>query len=135
MLRSFLLKIFLFFRKKTRLRHIFHLGSKMEQQAQTFYEQFAGQTRNDAVKELCLKLADEENKHMELMEGKLSRWKSLPLSHKILVTLDADNKLGNLFLTPPHHNAAVEEFFKYIFTLPDRFKTKVCAAHDYQYIL
>jgi hypothetical protein len=72
---------------------------------------------------------------MELMEGKLSRRKSLPLSHKILVTLDADNKLGKSVFDAPHHNAAVEEFFKYIFTLPDRLKTKGCASHDYQYIL
>lgn len=85
----------------------------MEKQAEAFYRQFAKKVHNDVIKNLCLKLAEEENDHLKLIEDKLSRWRSLPLSQKILLALDGDAKLRKLFLSPPNQNATTEEFIEY----------------------
>ena len=113
MVKSLLLKILSAFGIRPRLRHVLQLGYIMEQQAIRFYEHFAEQTGNDTVKKLCAEILDEENRHLQLIEDKLSRWKSLPASQKDLTVLDADAKLRNLFLSPPGHNAPAEEFAAY----------------------
>lgn len=100
-------------RKKARIRHVLHLGKKMEKQAESFYRKLAKQTRSDVVKKLCLKLADEERDHLKLIEDKLSRWRPLPISQKILSILDTDASFRELFLNPPNKNASTDEFVEY----------------------
>ena len=113
MLRSFFLKNFLPARNNLRLRLVHYLGGKMEQQAQTFYRDFAEQTNREAIKKLCYEIADEESAHRILIENKLSRWKSFPVIQMELDVLDTDKKLRNLFLFPPDQNAAIEKFMEY----------------------
>ncbi|MEW6671790.1 MAG: ferritin family protein [Thermodesulfobacteriota bacterium] len=99
--------------RQMRLRHVFHLGIKIEQQAETFYKRFAKLAKDVDVQRLCLKLAHEENQHARLIENKLSRWKSLPFNPTELEILDKDGKLQKLFTEMPPKNAAIDEFVSY----------------------
>ena len=72
MLKSFFHKIRATLPIKTRLRIVFHLGTIMEQQAETFYRRFAVDTTHARIKALCQKLADEEKEHLRLIQYKLS---------------------------------------------------------------
>ena len=64
--RSFFSRIFSASKKEIRLRHILQLGCLMEQQAETYYRRFAEQAQDTDVRELCLKLANEETQHYSL---------------------------------------------------------------------
>ena len=112
-MRSLSLNKFLSSRKGIRLRHVFHLGSLMEQQAGAFYRRFAKKTQDDNVKELCLQLADEEVQHLHLIDHQLSRWKSLPMSKSDFEAMDADGKLRKMFLSPPSSNSTNKEVIEY----------------------
>jgi len=85
----------------------------MEQQAEAFYRLFAEQAHNADVRELCLRLADDEIRHFRLIENILSGWEPLPVTQSDLEAMDADGKLRNLFLSPPSPNAAKEEIIEY----------------------
>jgi len=112
-MRSLFSKEFLFSRKGIRLRHVFYIGSLMEQQAEAFYKRFAKQAQGNDVKELCLQLANEEVQHFKLIDYQLSRWKSLPISKGDLEAMDADGKLCKIFLSPPDLDSTTKEIFEY----------------------
>ncbi|MGD8776943.1 MAG: ferritin family protein [Syntrophobacterales bacterium] len=113
MLRSLISKIFPSFKKRIRLRHILHLGSVMEKQAEAFYRQFAKEAQDEDVRKLCLELANEERKHFGFIQDILSRWKSLPVNKGDLKAMDADGRLRRLFLSPPNPDRTKKEFIKY----------------------
>ncbi len=101
------------FRRRVTLRGVLHLGRKMEQQAVWWYEQYATQTESEQIKALCLKLADEERTHVNLIETRLGRWKTARVSRRELERLDADGTLRNLFLSPPGPEAPTESFVSF----------------------
>lgn len=113
MLESLIYRIFPFFRKKIRLRHILHLGSLMEKQAEQFYRQFAHQAKDMDVQELCLELAHQERKHLGLIQDILSKWKPLPINKRDLKAMDADGRLRRLFLSPPDPDGTMKDFIEY----------------------
>ena len=90
MLRFLFSLIFPSSRKETRLRHLLHLGSVMEGQAEVFYRRFAEQAQDAEVSELYETLADEETNHFKLIQDILSNWKPLPIKSSDLEALDAD---------------------------------------------
>ena len=106
-------KKFLSSRKGIRLRHVFHLGSIMERQAEAFYRRFATQIQNNDVRELCLQLADEEVQHFNMINNQLSRWKSLPMNKSDLEVMDANGKLRGMFLSPPSVDSTDEGIIEY----------------------
>lgn len=112
-MRSFFSKKFLSSRKGIRLRHVFYLGSLMEQQAEAFYRRFAEQTQDNDLKVLYLQLADEEVKHFKLIDYQLSKWKSLPIKKEDLEIMDADSKLRKMFLSPSSTNATKKDIIEY----------------------
>ena len=113
MVNSFLSQIFPFIRKKVRLRHILHLGSMMERQAETCYRRFAEHSQNDATRNLYLQLANEEVKHFELISEQLSSWKPLPVAESDLEAMDAKGEMRNMFSSPPNPDAKEEEIVNY----------------------
>lgn len=113
MLRSLFSRIFPSSRKETRLRHLLHLGSVMERQAEVFYRRFAEQAQDDEVNELCQILADEETNHFKLIRDILTNWKPLPVKSSDLEALDADGRLRSMFSTPLSQDASKEEIIGY----------------------
>ena len=113
MLESLIYRIFPFLRKKIRLRHILHLGSLMERQAEQFYRQFAHQAQDMDVRELCLELANQEKKHFGFIQDILSKWKPLPINMRDLKAMDADGRLRGLFLSPPDPDGTKKDFMEY----------------------
>jgi rubrerythrin len=111
--KAFLPKIRPALRRKSRLRIVFHLGTIMEQQAETFYRSFAVDTSHNQIRALCQKLADEEKEHLRLIQNKLSRWKSLQINQDDLKKHNVDSGLSRLFLSPPSRCATVEKFIEY----------------------
>jgi rubrerythrin len=85
----------------------------VERQAAAFYRRFAEHAKDADVKELCLKLADDEIGHLNFIENILSGWKSLPVDQADLEAMDADRKLRSLFLSPPDSNAIQSEIVAY----------------------
>jgi rubrerythrin len=112
-MRSLFSKKFLSSRKGIRLRHVLYLGSLMERQAEAFYRRFAKQAKDDDLKELYLKLADEEVQHFKLIDYQLSRWKSLPINKGDLEAMDANGKLRKMFLTPLDSKAEKNDIIEY----------------------
>jgi len=100
MLRSLFSRIFPSSRREARLRHLLHLGSVMERQAEAFYRRFAVQAQDAEVSELCQELADEETNHFKLIRDILSNWKLLPIKSSDLEALDADGRLRSMFSAP-----------------------------------
>ncbi len=100
-------------RKKTRLRHVLHLGSLMERHPEAFYRRFAEKVPNADVIELCLRLADDELRHFRLIGNILSGWGSLPVTQADLEAMDANGKLRSMFLSPPSPSATKEEIIEY----------------------
>jgi rubrerythrin len=85
----------------------------MERQAEAFYRRFAEQVQNSDVRDLCRELADDENRHLRLIENMLSRWEPLPVTRGDLRAMDANGKLRRLFLSPPSSNASKGEIVEY----------------------
>jgi len=112
-MRSLFSKKFLSSRKGIRLRHVFYIGSLMEQQAEAFYKRFAKQVQGNDVRKLCLQLANEEVQHFKLIDYQLSRWKSLPISKGDLEAMDAYGKLRKMFLSPPDLDSPTTEILEY----------------------
>ena len=113
MLRLMFSRISSPFRRKVRLRHVLHLVSLMERQAEAFYRSFAREARDADVRELCIKLADEENRHFRMIEAVLSKWPPKPPNRKDLEAIDVDGKLRTLFLSPPSSDVTKTEIIEY----------------------
>ena len=113
MLRSLFSRTFPSSQKKIRLRHVLHLGSLMERQAEAFYRRFAKHAQNDDIKKLYLQLADEETQHFKLIDEQLSQWKSLPIGKKELEAMDADGKLRKVFSSPPSSDTTKKDIIEY----------------------
>ena len=113
MLRSLVSKIFPSSQRRIRLRHILHLGSLMEKQAEAFYRQFAQQVEDADVRELCLELANEEKDHFGFIQDILSKWKPLPVNKDNLKAMDADGRLRRLFLSAPNPEGTKKDFIEY----------------------
>lgn len=101
------------FLRKVSLRHVLHLGSLMERQAEAFYRSFAREARDADVRELCIKLADEETRHFRMIEAVLSKWTSKPPNRKDLEAIDVDGKLRTLSLSPPSSDVTKTEIIEY----------------------
>ncbi|MGD8695182.1 MAG: ferritin family protein, partial [Syntrophobacterales bacterium] len=99
--------------RKIRLRHILHLGSLMEKQAEAFYRQFAQQAKDADVRELCLELANEEKNHFGFIQNILSKWQPLPVNKHDLKAMDADGRLRRLFLSTPNPEGTKKDFIEY----------------------
>jgi len=112
-MRTLFSKKFVFSRKGIRLRHVFFIGTIMERQAEAFYRCFAEKAQDDDMRKLYRELAEEEVQHFKLINGQLSRWKSLPINKKDLEAMDADGKLRQMFLSPPDTNATKKEIIEY----------------------
>ena len=112
-MRTLFSKKFVFSRKGIRLRHVFYIGTIMERQAEAFYRRFAEKAQDDDMRELYRELAEEEVQHFKLINGQLSRWKSLPIDKRDLEAMDADGKLRQMFLSPPDTNATRKEIIDY----------------------
>jgi len=112
-MRTLFSKKFVFSRKGIRLRHVFFIGTIMERQAEAFYRRFAEKAQDDDMRELYRELAEEEVQHYQLINGQLSRWKSLPIDKRDLEAMDADGKLRQMFLSPPDTNATRKEIIDY----------------------
>lgn len=113
MLRSLFSRIFPSSQKKIKLRHVLHLGSMMERQAEAFYRRFAEHAQHDDVRDLYLQLADEEIQHFKLIDDQLSQWKSLPIGKKDFEAMDAGGKLRKVFSAPPSSNATKKDIVEY----------------------
>lgn len=113
MLRSLISRIFPSSQRRIRLRHILHLGSIMEKQAEDFYRQFARQTEDTDVRELCLELANEEKNHFGFIQDILSKWQPLPVKKDNLKAMDADGRLRSLFLSAPNPEGTKKDLIEY----------------------
>jgi len=113
MLRLMFSRISSPFRRKVRLRHVLHLGSLMERQVEAFYRSFAREAQDAEVKELCIKLADEETRHFRMIGAVLSKWTPKPPNRKDLEAIDVDGKLRTLFLSPPSSDVTKTEIVEY----------------------
>ena len=111
--RSFFSRIFSASKKEIRLRHILQLGCLMEQQTETYYRRFAEQAQDTDVRELCLKLANEETQHYSLIDNILSRWETLPMTEEHLEAMDAAGRLRRVFLSPPDSDATKKQIIEY----------------------
>jgi rubrerythrin len=85
----------------------------MEKQAEQFYMQFAHQANDMDVRELCLELANQERKHLGLIQDILSKWRPLPINKRDLKAMDADGRLRRLFLSPPDPDGIMKDFIEY----------------------
>ena len=112
-MRTLFSKQFLSSRKGIRLRHVFYIGALMERQAEAFYRRFAKKVQDDDMRNLYFQLAKEEVRHFKLLDGQLSRWKSLPIDKRDLEAMDADGKLRKMFSSPPDTNATKKEIIDY----------------------
>lgn len=99
--------------KEIHLRHVLALGKIMEQNAERFYNDFAEQTQNTDVREICIELAKEETRHLKLIENITGKWKDLPISDKDLVNMDAEGKLKKIFSSPPSPSTTAREVVSY----------------------
>lgn len=113
MLGSFFSRLFPASRRKVHLRHILYLGSLIERQAEAFYREMANKAPHEEVKELCLKLAADEKRHFQLIDGILSRWKSLSLTPDDLKALEAKEKMQRIFQSRLDSNAGNKEIIEY----------------------
>jgi len=85
----------------------------MEKQAEAFYRQFAQQTQDVDVRELCLEVANEEKTHFGFIQNILSKWKPLPVNKDNLKAMDADGRLRKLFLSVPNPEGMKRDFIEY----------------------
>lgn len=98
---------------QTRLRHVFYLGIKMEEQSEIFYKNFEETADDPDTKQLCSELAEEETQHQRVLEGILSHWQQIPVTDKDLKAIDADGRLSKLFTDPPATDTSTSELLKY----------------------
>lgn len=80
------------FRKEPapRLRHLLQVGAKVEAYGITFYRGLAENTGNDAVRELCLILAGEEQRHKAWIDEVLEQWGHLEMDRETGLALEKE---------------------------------------------
>jgi rubrerythrin len=100
-------------KKGTRLRHVLYLGSLVEKQAEAFYRNLAQQAYSEDVKELYVRMAEEEKNHFSFINDILSGWIPLPAEKGDLEAMDAGSRLRNLFSSYPSPDATEEEVTEY----------------------
>ena len=113
MVRLLFYRVFSPLRRKVRLRHVLHLGSVMERHVEAFYRRFAREAQDADVRQLCLKLADEEILHFRMIQELLSKWKPQPPNRSDLEAMDVDRKLRYLLFSPPSPAATSTEIIEY----------------------
>jgi rubrerythrin len=112
-MKTFFSKKNIFSHRGIRLRHIFYIGTILERQAEAFYRRFAEQSQDNEMRDLYIQLAEEEVRHFKLLDGQLSRWRSLPIDNLDIETVDADGILRQIFLSQPNKNATKKEIIDY----------------------
>ncbi len=100
-------------KKEIRLRHVLYLGTLVERQAEAYYRHLAQQAYSEDVKELYIRLAEEEANHFSFINNILSGWIPLPAEKGDLEAMDAGSRLSNLFSSHPSPDATAEEVTEY----------------------
>lgn len=106
---------FTFFKKRKRLhlRYVLQVAILIEQEGKQFYERLAQASPDTKVKELCVKLAQDESDHKKLFEQVLSQWLSLTVDEEYLKSYIQKLKKEGLFSDPPFLNASEKDLIRY----------------------
>jgi rubrerythrin len=82
---------------EVRLRHLFQIGAKVEEYGISFYRGLAEQSTDEKVKELCLKLAAEEERHKAWIDETLERWRHLPMDMPTPLAMERELRERGIF--------------------------------------
>jgi rubrerythrin len=88
-----------FLDQKVSLRNLLTVAMKMEGGAVLFYESTAKNISDSKAKELCLKLADDERKHAEIIAKLLNQWLPRPILPEFVDWIKKEMKRQNIFST------------------------------------
>jgi rubrerythrin len=94
--------------RNVHLRHLLLLGVEAEKEGVSFYTRFERMSESRAVKDLCLRLAQDEARHLRVLKETLSRWRSIPTDEAAMEELRGELRKKGLFATPPLDTAEDE---------------------------
>jgi rubrerythrin len=95
------------------LRHVMQMSILLEDEGQKFYAKLAEKSSNPKVKELCLKLVEEEKTHKRLFEGLFSRWLPFYIDKESMRLFEDELRRKGIFLDPPPLDTSELEMLKY----------------------
>jgi len=100
-------------RRRIHMRYLFQVAISVEEQGKEFYTKLADKASNVEVKNLCSRLASEEDAHKRLFQDTLSRWLPLPADREPLHLLTQELRSKGLFSDPPPPDATEEDMVTY----------------------
>ena len=72
------------YRRNVRLRHIIQVGILAEKRGNVFYKSLASRLSDPESKKVCLKIADDELDHQDLLENAIHTYRIKPVGDKIM---------------------------------------------------
>ncbi len=101
------------FGPNVRLRDLYRLAVKLEEDGAAFYLRLAEKARDPEAGKLCARLAEAETGHRALFLARLERWRDLPPNRAEWPALLAKARAEGFFADPPADGAAEEEMAAY----------------------
>ena len=101
------------FGENIRLRDIYRLAVKMEEEGHAFYFKMAVRVRDPKTKELCAGLAGDEARHKLLFQDMLGHWSPLDINPLTWPAFLERVKQEGFFCNAPSENASEDQLAAY----------------------